>query len=482
MIIPGRAIASLIVLVGTRLVCAQAIDTVLLTEVGRYQHPYLLGTYSSSTFSCRIDRLDRPYIHMACWNLGLVELDISDPSQPIPVDTLTLGELDGLNAMNVEQVGPLLYVALGGFDDSTQTTGLAIVDVNDPTAPVVLDVWNGDPAYTAGGAIVLIDGGIAYLGGMTDGVIALNVGDPENIQEIGSFQPDPTWPGIVNYPPNARGMAIDGDVLYLCYDAGALRAIDISTPGSMSQIGQYINPDHPPLFTPNAYNNITLVGTKAYITYDYCGLEVVDVSDPANITQVAWLNPWNCFGLSWLGSDGHTNELITALGDSLLFVSGADSELLIYDITDPMLPALVGGHVVPNDTAVAWGVDAHGGLVVSCYLNNSVLLGQPYYSNFGGVVIYAWSPQFPTGIEAPVGTILTVIADPSGDGLVIDRPTNDGPAEVRVLDMNGRSVHQSILRDARTRIDLAGTASGMYVVTVRVGDRALVVGKVLRLP
>jgi hypothetical protein len=75
-----------------------------------------------------------------------------------------------------------------------------------------------------------------------------------------------------------------------------------------------------------------------------------------------------------------------------------------------------------------------------------------------------------------------VIADPSGDGLVIDRPTNDGPAEVRVLDMNGRSVHQSILRDARTRIDLAGTASGMYVVTVRVGDRALVVGKVLRLP
>ena len=136
MIIPGRAIASLIVLVSTRLVCAQAIDTVLLTEVGRYQHPYLLGTYSSSTFSCRIDRLDRPYIHMACWNLGLVELDISDPSQPIPVDTLTLGELDGLNAMNVEQVGPLLYVALGGFDDSTQTTGLAIVDVNDPTSDV----------------------------------------------------------------------------------------------------------------------------------------------------------------------------------------------------------------------------------------------------------------------------------------------------------------------------------------------------------
>ena len=482
MMIPGRAIASFIVLAGARLGCAQAIDTVLLTEVGRYQHPYLLGTYSSSTFSCRIDRLDRPYIHMACWNLGLVELDISDPSQPIPVDTLTLGELDGLNAMNVEQVGPLLYVALGGFDDSTQTTGLAIVEVSDPTAPVVLDIWNGGPAYTSGGAIVLIDDSIAFLGGMTDGVIALNVSDPGNIQEIGSFQPDPTWPGIVNYPPNARGMAIDGDVLYLCYDAGALRAIDISIPASMSQIGQYINPDHPPLLTPNAYNNITLVGTTAYITYDYCGLEVVDVSDPANIMQVAWLNPWNCFGFSWLGSDGHTNELITALGDSLLFVSGADSELLIYDITDPMLPALVGGHIVPNDTAVAWGVDAHGGLVVSCFLNNSLLLGQPYYSNFGGVVIHTWSPQFTTGFDAPAEVMLSVIADPSGQGIVIDRPLSDGQAEVRVLDMNGRCVHQSVISGAPALINLPGTAPGAYVVTVREGGGALVVGKVLLVP
>ncbi|MBK8339278.1 MAG: T9SS type A sorting domain-containing protein [Flavobacteriales bacterium] len=411
-----------------------------------------------------------------------MELDISDPSQPIPVDTLTLGELDGLNAMNVEQVGPLLYVALGGFDDSTQTTGLAIVEVSDPTQPVVLDIWNGGPAYTAGSAIVLIDGGIAYLGGMTDGVIALNVFDPGNIQEIGSFQPDPTWPGIVNYLPNARGMAIDGDVLYLCYDAGALRAIDISTPGSMSQIGQYINPDHPPLFTPNAYNNITLVGTKAYISYDYCGLEVVDISDPTNITQVAWLNPWNCFGLSWLGSDGHTNELVTAMGDSLLFVSGADSELLIYNITDPMLPALAGGHIVPNDTAVAWGVDAHGGLVVSCYLNNSVLLGQPYYSNFGGVVIYAWSPQFATGIEAPVEAMLSVVADPSGHGIVIDRPMSDGQAEVRLLDMNGRCVHRSAINCAHARIDLPGTAPGTYVVTLRGSDGTLAVGKVLLVP
>src|SRR5690606_25753748 len=118
--------------------------------------------------------------------------------------------------------------------------------------------------------------------------------------------PDPSWPGIGGYPPNARGVEIVGDILYLAFDAGGVRTIDISDPAAPVQIGQYVNPAQPPL-TPPAYNNIIIRSGLAYVTIDYCDLEILDINAPANMEQVHWSNPWNCLGLSWYGSDGHTN-------------------------------------------------------------------------------------------------------------------------------------------------------------------------------
>ena len=56
---------------------AQVIDTVLLTEVGRYRHPYVSfpDSFSAPTFSSRLDRLGRPYLYMACNDSGLINLD-----------------------------------------------------------------------------------------------------------------------------------------------------------------------------------------------------------------------------------------------------------------------------------------------------------------------------------------------------------------------------------------------------------------------
>ena len=64
------------------------------------------------------------------------------------------------------------------------------------------------------------------------------------------------------------------------------------------------------------------------------------------------------------------NEMVSTLGDSLLFVSAGDSEVLVYDITAPDAPTLIGGHILPNDSASTWGVDVHDGTVVGSYINN----------------------------------------------------------------------------------------------------------------
>ncbi len=446
---------------------AQPIDTVLLSELGRFQFPYWIIPDSSSyyTLSSRIDRLDRPYLYMACVEQGLVTLDISDPASPQPVDTLWPADLGGLKVTNLEQVDDLLYVCLGGFEGAGETAGLAIVDVSDPTSPAIIDIWS-DGLFTNGTAIVKVDGDEAYLGAMEDGVIALDVSDPSDIQFLSSYQPDPSWPGIVGYAPNGRGMDIVGDVLYLAYDCGALRALNISDPEYIWQIGQYINPNHPAA-TANAYNNVVVIGDHAYVTADFCGLEVVNVADPTNMTQVAWLNPWNCMGFSWFGSDGHTNELITAMGDSLLFVSGADSEVLVYDITDPVAPVLKGGHIHPNDSAAAWGVDVHGGLVVANFINNYNLPLQPYYSKVGGVVLFSTQVEFATAIAAASNTRSLILTPNPTDGIVrLGRPAVGG-ARVIVYSAQGLRLMEGQLMAGEDLVDLSGLPAGIHQLVIQ---------------
>ncbi|MEO8589271.1 MAG: hypothetical protein ABI432_07890 [Flavobacteriales bacterium] len=473
---------SILALIPVLLLCAtaqrshaQAIDTVFLDEVGRYQHSYVAfpDSFSAPTLSSRIDRLGRPYLYMACKDSGLVTLDISDPSSPVVTDRQLPVDFGDLMVMNLEQVGDLLYICLGNFQSGDQVAGLATVDVNDPANPDVLDIWNGGTTYTQGSAAVRINGGLAYLGAMEDGIIVLNVSDPSQIQFVSSYQPDPTWPGIASYPPNARGMAISGDVLFLAYDAGGLRAINISDPLNLMEIGHYLNPDIPALTNP-AYNNVVVIGDRAYCTIDYCGIEVVDISDPTNMTQVAWLNPWNCVGLSWFGSDGHTNEIIQAMGDSLLFVSGGDSEVLVYDITDADLPVLKGGWIMPNDSAATWGVDVYGNKVVANFINNHGLPLQPYDSKYGGVVIFEWQAEFATGLPAAHTVPAGIVCGPNPTSGQLDLHitlSGPGPSILRLIDVHAREVFEQVLlgepwAEQRVALDLSGNAPGIYCVTV----------------
>jgi hypothetical protein len=456
------------------LTSAQGIDTLMLAEIGRFQHPYTIGTLSSSSFSCRIDRLDRPYVHMACWNLGLVTLDITDPALPVPVDTLPLATFGGLSVMSVEQRDATLYLALGAFDDDTQGTGFATVDATDPEALVLLDLWEGGGAWTSGSAIVALKDDQAFLGGMVEGVAAFDITDPSAIGYIGGFQPNPSWPGLVAYPPNARGMAIQGDVLFLCFDAGALRAIDISDPASMAQIGQYLNPQQP-LFTPCAYNNIVIRDDIAFVATDFCGFEAVDISDPANMQQLSWTDPWNCQGASWFGSDGHANEVALAQGDSLLFMSAGDSELIVYDVSDPVEPQLIGGHSHPNDTAGSWGMDVHGDRVAVCLLNNTLFPFQPFYVHFGGMLLFEWEAEFTTRIstenDPALDRALEAWPNPSSSKLIVryelDQKT---PAQLRLLDIHGRTVlDRTVPGSGYLTLDLSTAAPGYYTITLTNG-------------
>lgn len=441
---------------------AQEIDTVLLHEESFVHHPFVFSTYASL-----IDRNDLPYLYTTGLEYGFRTYDISNPDNPQEVAVYWPADFNGLKPSNLYQADELLYVSLGGFQGATQNAGLAIFDVTDPANAILLGQWDST-AFTTGSAIVRVQDGYAFLGAMESGIVILDVSEPTAIHFVSAYQPDPDWPGIVNYPPNARGMALRGDTLFLAYDAGGIRAIDVSNKSAPFEIGHYVNPQQPPN-TADAYNNLRLVGDRCFVTTDFCGFEVLDVSDPANMQQVAWVNPWNCFGLSWFGSNGHTNELIIARHDSLLFMSGADSELLIYDISSPEQPHLVGGLIHPNDSSVVWGLDVKDSLVVLNYIDNSTVIfpPQPYYANNGGFQTLSWQLDISTSVPPtpPMHDALVVTPNPTDGHLFVHRREH-GPAQVFVRDASGRTLIREQAQGSDVALDLSGLAPGAYLLEV----------------
>lgn len=461
------AVLCVAILASSHSVPAQSIDTVLITEQVFVHHPFVYGTFASL-----IDRNGLPYVYTANIEYGLRVFDITNITAPADVLDFWPPAFGGLKPTNLLQENDLLYVSLGGFQGSTQNAGLVILDVSDPANAVILDQWDST-AFTTGSAIVRVQNGIAYLGAMEEGIIALDVSDPSAIAYLGHYQPDPLWPGIVSYPPNARGMALRADTLYLAYDAGCLRTIDISDPAAMTEIGHYYNPLQPPN-TAIAYNNIVLVGDHAIIATDFCGFEVVNIGDAANMQQEAWINPWNCNGLSWFGSDGHANELVTAMGDSLLFLGGADTELMIYDISTVTQPLLVGGLITPNDSAVTWGVDVKDSLVVLGYIDNS-LVGfppQPFYADEGGVRIFTWEADMATGLNEPMDAPFTATVCDN----IITLSAVSPITELAVFNSLGQIVtaHQVTMRDGAI-VELPSAPTGVYIVRAITADGSFAV-------
>ena len=109
----------------------------------------------------------------------------------------------------------------------------------------------------------------------------------------------------------------------------------MSDPSNMTETGMYMNWDLYDVAAP-AYNNVAVIGDYAYVPVDYCGLDVVYLAGDT-MSNAFWFNPWECTELNWDGAPGHANE-VRVVGDSLLFISGGDSEVLVFDVTGPFHP------------------------------------------------------------------------------------------------------------------------------------------------
>jgi hypothetical protein len=450
------------------LLCSQSfaqVESVAIDLLGTHQYTFFYSSYTSN-----FDVLDRPYVYSASNELGLVCFDISDAENPIPVDTIPPSALDGLKVSNLHQVDNLLYLALGGFQGFVpENAGCAIVNTDDPENLELIDVWSS-PDFNQGSAIVLPDDDLAYLGAMDSGLVILDISVPSNIEFISSILPDPNFPqepGLFSVP-NARGMDVDGDVLYVCNDAGGIRAIDLSDPSNPEEIGLHMNWDLEDIAQP-AYNNAVIRDQYLYTAVDYCGWEVIDITDPENMVSVAWYNPWDCDSSNWDGRAGHTNQVNLVDDLDLLFFSGGDSEVLVYEISDPLNATLVGSYAALNDDIASWGMNVKEGLIALSLLNNPI--GVPYDSSFGGVGILEWGMSLGDDNNFPQKEAVLLAPNPASDRMFITGIDANTPFDIYSVTGTWLSHHNG----NASYVDVEAMPNGFYILKTANASRRFVV-------
>jgi hypothetical protein len=343
------------------------------------------STCSELYMTAKHDLQGKEYLYVAAKEGGLKIYDLSN--NPKLKKTVSLSQLDSLEVMNLTQSGNYLFLALGNhFGTGLQSPGMAIIDVSDPVNPIVKSIWK-DPTKISGAAIVEVDGNYAYLGAMRSGLVIFDISDKtapvvESVFVPSTTYPDPN-PDLTKF--NARGMTVNEDLLYLCYDAGGLRVIDITDKQNPVEVGNYANPAMSG--KPRAYNNIVVDDTLAYVAVDYCGMEVLNIKDPANIQLVDWWNPWRCEtnALNWFVSDGHSNEIVFDKLHKLVFMATGKSDMDVVDVHDPKQLATRFEYGGVNNGIGTWGLSIYKDNIYLSYICNA--LSWPFPSNWTGVRI-----------------------------------------------------------------------------------------------
>jgi len=194
---------------------------------------------------------------------GLDVLDISDPSAPV-----LLGHLDVATPIeDIDIVGSRAYVAT--------STALQIVDLTDPATPEVMGVFVSTGLKTA----VSVSG---------------------------------TWAFLARYHAIGGGTFLD--------------TIDVSDPTSPSVVGS---------FAVNTLHDFVVEGTWAYLTTVFAGfLKVVDFSDPVAPVQVASIPL----------PDDATNVQVSG---NMAYL-GSWEAMYVVDITNPNAPVYLGETALPG--------------------------------------------------------------------------------------------------------------------------------------
>ena len=207
-----------------------------------------------------------------------IPLNFSIKDNSSTLGTFVSSDVQGVSLSND---GTKAYLASG-------STGLQIVDITNPTAPILLGSL--DTNGTAKKVTLSNDETKAYVADDVEGLKIINITNPIT----------PTLLGTFNTTGNALGVTLsnDGSKAYVADKYSGLQIIDITTPTAPTLLSTFN--------TSGAAYSVTLSsdGSKAYIAESSSGLEIIDISNPTVPTLVSTFDTSGyAYGIT-LSSDG----------------------------------------------------------------------------------------------------------------------------------------------------------------------------------
>jgi hypothetical protein len=230
---------------------------------------------------------------------GLRIIDVSDPTAPVE-----LGAFDTPNnLLAVDVVGSYAYLV--------EHQWFYVVDVSDPESPTQV----GISSTSSLNYDIVVAGNYAYVGnGYPAGLTVWNISNPTSPFKAG-FCPTEWW---------AWGVAVSGSFVYLATSYDGLNVVNVSNPFNPVEVGHYDMPG-------GIAEHVEVEGNYAYLAAGYwMHLRIIDVSNPAAPEEVAYYE-----------TPGDPLDVQVAWG----FAHIADTNgVRVLDIADPEAPIMVGSY------------------------------------------------------------------------------------------------------------------------------------------
>jgi len=283
---------------------------------------------------------------MAVWDTVAGEVRLA----PFTITSLDTAVAVG-SARDVHVAGNRAYVA-------DYESGLHVVDVSDPTSPVLAGSY--DTAGTA--RDVCVAGGLAYVADLGGGLQIIDVTSPTKPAQAGAYAA----------PVHARGVCLRGSTLFLANGNYGMEIVDVGDPsapvllGSCTELGTWykveVSGNHAYAATSQGLRwvdvaDLALPVIEATVPLAEPALSLAFFGSRAVVAESGHIESLHLADSTWLGTAGKAYfgsvwSLVVA-GDVVIGASGGNLE--VRNITDVHNPSLVSS--VPAYGVLRLGID-----------------------------------------------------------------------------------------------------------------------------
>ena len=277
---------------------ADQISGLDLIDISDPRNPRLLSHYQTCQWFeninwCNSVTATGDYAYIAISVEGMRVIDISDPENPRRAATFRTNGLP----IDIFKSDDVIYL-------SSINGGLTLIDVSDPIRPRRLGVLFPNNTITK---TIAVDN-LAFSNDSDQSeIVILDVSDIENPVEVGSI------------PSNARqlGMSVVGNIIYLA-SSNSLYSYNFSDLQDIHRVGFYSNDDL-------ELGGLSISEEVVYVAGDVGGFRAISISDPENLEEIGVYDP-PCLSMRITHNNEHA------------YVLDTDECLRIVDVSDPEAP------------------------------------------------------------------------------------------------------------------------------------------------